>query len=170
MTGLYQFLKKYGVAIGFTTGALICGLMYMIILGGYPEFNPTKEELYEKSIFDFGIFSTYFLIGLAIFLVLGFSSAYAIKNLKDSMKGLIGFVVILALYFITYQMGDGTLSAEFVKSDPSLLPMDVKFEEGVTQSTSVKQADGLIKFGYVMLILASIAMVLASVKDFVKQS
>ena len=67
-------------------------------------------------------------------------------------------------------MGDGSLTTELVNSDPTLLPMDVKFEEGVTQSSGVKFADGMIKFGYIMMLLASLAMMLASVRDFIKQS
>lgn len=140
MTGAYQFLKKYGVAIGFTTGTVLCLIMYAIIIGGYPEFNPTEKELYGSSIFDFGLYTTYFLIVLGVVLVAIFSLIYVAKNPKDSVKGLIGFGVILVLFFITYSMGDGTLTTELVNSDPTLLPLDVKFEEGVTQSAGDRKS------------------------------
>lgn len=170
MTGAYQFLKKYGVAIGFGLGTVLCLLMYAIILGGYPEFNPSEKELYETSIFDFGLYTTYALIVIGVLLIAAFSLVYVAKNFKDSIKGIAGFAVIVVLFFITNAMGDGALTTELVNSDPSLLPLDVKFEEGVTQSSGVKFADGMIKFGYIMMILASVAMVLAAVRDFVKQS
>jgi hypothetical protein len=170
MTGAYQFLKKYGVAIGFGSGTILCLLMYVIILSGYPEFNPTEKELYELSIFDFGLFTTYCLVCLAIILVVGFSGMYVAKNPKDSIKGLIAFGLLSVLFFITYSMGDGSLTTELVNSDPTLLALDVKFEEGVTQSSGVQFADGMIKFGYIMMILASLAMFLAAGRDFIKQS
>jgi hypothetical protein len=170
MTGAYQFLKKYGVAIGFSTGTVLCILMYAIILGGYPDFNPSEKELYGTSIFDFGLYTTYILIVIGILLIAIFSLLYVAKNPKDSIKGIAGFGVIIVLFIITNSMGDGSLTTELVNSDPTLLPMDVKFEEGVTQSSGVKFADGMIKFGYIMMLLASLAMMLAAVRDFIKQS
>ncbi len=170
MTGAYQFLKKYGVAIGFSTGTVLCILMYAIILGGYPDFNPSEKELYGTSIFDFGLYTTYILIVIGILLIAVFSLLYVAKNPKDSVKGIAGFGVIIVLFIITNSMGDGSLTTELVNSDPTLLPMDVKFEEGVTQSSGVKFADGMIKFGYIMMLLASLAMMLAAVRDFIKQS
>ncbi|MCH2023453.1 MAG: hypothetical protein MK207_13335 [Saprospiraceae bacterium] len=170
MTGAYQFLKKYGVAIGFGLGTILCLLMYVIILSGYPEFNPTEKELYELSIFDFGLFTTYFLVCLAIILVVAFSGMYVARNPKESVKGLIAFGVLLVLFFISYSMGDGSLTTELVNSDPTLLALDVKFEEGVTQSSGLRFADGMIKFGYIMMLLASLAMLLAAGRDFIKQS
>ena len=170
MTGAYQFLKKYGVAIGFGTGTVLCLIMYIIILSGYPEFNPTEKELYELSIFDFGLFTTYSLVFIAILLVGVFSSLYVIKNPKDSIKGLVAFGVLLILFFISFSMGDGSLTSELVNSDPTLLALDVKFEEGVTQSSGLQFADGMIKFGYIMMLLASLAMFLAAGRDFIKQS
>lgn len=182
MTGAYQFLKKYGVALGFGTGAVLAVLTYVFILVGYPEINPSKEELYEMSNFNFGLYITYALIAVACLLVAVFSLIYVAKNPKDSVKGLIGFGVIVVLYFITYSMGDGAMTAELAKSDPSLMPMETKeiagrmltvpvvFEEGVTQSSGLQTADGLIKFGYIMMLLAIVAMAFAAVRDLVKQS
>lgn len=182
MTGAYQFLKKYGVAVGFGTGTVLAILTYVIILAGYPEINPGREELYEMGSFDFGLYTTYALIIVACLLVAVFSLIYVAKNPKDSVKGLIGFGVIVVLFFITYSMGDGALTAELAKSDPLLLPMESKmigdrtvsvpviFEEGVTQSSGLQIADGLIKFGYIMMLLAMVAMTFAAVRDLVKQS
>lgn len=181
MTGAYQFLKKYGVAVGFGTGAVLAILTYAIILAGYPEITPGREELYEMGSFNFGLYTTYALIIIACLLVAIFSLVYVIKNPKDSLKGLIGFGVIVVLYFITYGMGDGTLTAALAKSDPTLLPTEIKtiagtdvtvpvvFEEGITQSSGLQTADGLIKFGYIMMVLALVAMTFAALRDLVKQ-
>jgi len=175
MTGAYQFLKKYGVAIGFGTGTILSILMYVIIVGGYPEFNPSNEELYGLGIFDFGLYTSYALIFIAILLVAAFSGLYVARNAKESIKGLVSFAVIVLLFIVTYSMGDGALTAELVNSDPTLLPTDAAgvptmLEEGVTHSSGLQTADGLIKFGYIMMILACGTMVLAAGRDFVKQS
>lgn len=182
MTGAYQFLKKYGVAISFGTGTVLAILTYAIILGGFPEFNPGKKEMYDLSIFNFGLYTTYGLIFLACLLVIVFSIVNVIKNPKGSVKGVIGFGVLLVIFFITYSMGDGLLTEALAKSDPRLIPietrevgdvmvkMPVALQEGVTASSELKTADGLIKFSYVMMLIALVAMVFAALRDLVKQS
>lgn len=171
MTGAYQFLKKYGVAVGFGTGAILSVLSYLIIVLGYPEFTPSNEELYQLGIFDFALYTTYFLIFAAILLVVVFSGMYAAKNPKESVKGLIGLGIIVVVFILTYLMGDGTLTSELITSDPSLLPTgagEVVFKEGETQSSSLQMADGLIKFGYVAMVLAIAAMFFAAGRDLIK--
>lgn len=182
MTGAYQFLKKYGVAIGFGTGTVLAVLTYVIILGGFPEFTPNKKELYNLGIFNFGLYTTYALIIIACAAVALFSIVNVAKNPKGSIKGVAGFAVLIVIFFITHSMGDGLLTEQLAKSDPMLMPMEVKevgsttvkmpvvFQEGVTSSPELKTADGLIKFSYVMMLLAIVAMVFAALRDLVKQS
>jgi len=182
MTGAYQFLKKYGVAVSFGTGTILAILTYAIILGGFPEFNPGKKELHELSIFNFGLYTTYCLFAIACILVVLFSIINVVKNPKDSVKGVVGFVILLVIFFITYSMGDGLLTEALAKSDPRLIPMEMKevgsimvkmpvvLQEGLTTSSELQTADGLIKFSYVMMLLAFVAMVFASIRDLVKQS
>lgn len=170
MTGVYQFLKKYGVAIGFGVGTVITALSYIIILTGFPEFNPSEKELYDLGIFNFALYSAYFLIFVAMLLVVIFTVIYTIKNPKDSVKGLVAFGILFVLFIITNMMGDGVLTGEIVNSDPSLLPASVKLEEGITQSSSLQFVDGLIKFSYVLMLLAGGSMLVAMGRDMVKQS
>jgi len=182
MTGAYQFLKKYGVAISFSTGTVLAILTYAIILGGFPEFNPAKKELYDLTIFNFGLYTTYALIIITCVLVAFFSIVNVVKNPKGSVKGVLGFGVLLVIFFITYSMGDGLLTEALAKSDPRLIPMETKeigstivkvpvvLQEGVTASSELKTADGLIKFSYVMMLLSIVAMILAACRDLVKQS
>ncbi|WMX14351.1 MULTISPECIES: hypothetical protein [unclassified Aureispira] len=182
MTGAYQFLKKYGVAIGFGTGTILAVLTYAIILGGFPEFTPSKKELYNLGIFNFGLYTTYALIIVACALVVLFSIINVAKNPKGSIKGVAGFAVLVVIFFITYSMGDGLLTEQLAKSDPMLIPMETKqvgntmvkmpvaLQEGVTTSPELKTADGLIKFSYVMMLLAIVAMIFAALRDLVKQS
>ncbi|MFK7797342.1 MAG: hypothetical protein AB8E82_07805 [Aureispira sp.] len=181
MTGAYQFLKKYGVAIGFGIGAILAVLTFVIIAASYPDIDPSKEELYEMSSFNFGIYATYVLIGLACSLVLVFTVAYVVRNPKESLKGIVAFAILLALLGITYSMGDAYLTEELINSDNTLLPVEEKvvdgntitvpviFKEGETQSSSLQLADGLIKYGYIMLILAVIAMGVGMLRDLIKQ-
>lgn len=181
MTGAYDFLKKYGIAISFSIGAVLVVLMYLIIGSSLPEITLDEEEMYTMTSFDFGIYVTYFLIAAACLLVAVFSLIYVIRNPKESVKGLIAFGVLIALFAVTYAMGDGTLTGELAKSDPTLMPMEAKvqsgqtimvpvvLQEGETQSSDLQMADGLIKYGYIMMILASVAMVFAMLRDLIKK-
>lgn len=177
MTGMYQFLKKYGVAIGFGTGAVLSILTFAIILLGYPEGNPTAKELIanpdHSGIFDFGIYITYVLLGIACLVSIIFPVIYMAMNPKDSVKGFAAFAVILVLYFITQAMGDGTLSTELATSHEYLLKDSdgnvQTFVAGKTQSPALKSADGLIIFGYIMLGAAFFLMLAAALRDFFKQ-
>lgn len=168
MTGAYQFLKKYGLALSAGIGALIAVLSYAFILGGYPEFEPKPEELYDSSIFDFALYSTYFLIIAAVLLVAGFSLMYVVKNPKESKNGLIGVGIFVVLFILSYVMGDGTLTSALLSSDPSLLAEGVKFEDGVTQSADLQKADGLIKFTYILLVVSAVAMIFGATRDLMK--
>lgn len=169
MTGAYQFLKKNGVAIGFGLGAVLSVLTYAIIQGGYPDFNPSNEELYKLSIFNFGLYTTYALLALACVAVVLFSLFYVAKNPKESLKGLIGFGILLAVFGITYSMGDGLLTDELVNSDATLMT-DEKFVPGESFSGNLQFADGMIKFAYFMLGGAGLAVLFAIGRDFIKQS
>ncbi len=169
MTGAYQFLKKYGVAIGFGTGAVLSLLTYVFILGGYPETEPAKEDLYGSGIFDFGLYITYFLIIVATLAVLGFFIVEAVKDFEKSKKSLIMLVILLVVWGVTYMMGDGTLTLDMVNSDDSLLAEGEVFQAGVSQSAAVQKADGLIKFAYVMLFGALASWLFGLVYGFTKQ-
>ena len=169
MVDAYQFLKKYGVGIGFGLGAVLSILTYVFILGGYPDNNPTEEQLYVTSIFDFGILSAKYLVYLGVLLMLGFFVKDVVQDPKGSTKPLIMLGVLLVIYFVTQAMGDGTLTLDMLNSDASLLPAGEKFEAGVTQSVDVKFADGLIHFGSIMVNGAWIILFLSVIYGMIKQ-
>ncbi|MCP4438333.1 MAG: hypothetical protein GY810_05255 [Aureispira sp.] len=172
MIGAYQFLKKYGVAIGFGLGAVLAILTFAIILGGYPDGNPNIEELNKNhsDLFNFGLYAAYFLLIVAIAVTIIAPVIYMAMNPKDSVKILIGVGVMIVLYFITNAMGDGTVTVEMFKSDDSLLTAEqvANFKVGETQTSAVKFADGLILFGYVMMIVAFVLVLAAAIRDFIK--
>jgi uncharacterized membrane protein len=168
MVNAYQFLKKYGVSIGFGLGAVLSVLTYLFILGGYPDNNPTEEQLYGTSIFDFGILSAKYLVYLGVLLIFVFFVKEAVENPQGSAKPLIMMAVLIVIYFVTQAMGDGTLTLEMLNSDASLLPAGEKFEAGISQSADVGFADGLIKFGYVLVFGAISSLVLGGLYSTVK--
>jgi hypothetical protein len=156
MTGLYQFLKKYGVGIGFGVGTLLAFLTYLFILIGFPEGQPTKKELYEYNIFDFGIISSQWLVYIAVFLVLVFFIKQAVEDPQGSIKPLAGIGILV-------------LTLDMVRSNSDLIPEGEVFEAGVTTSEDVAFSDGLIKFGYFMLGTAILSWLLGLVYGVVKQ-
>ena len=169
MVNSYNFLKKYGVIIGFSTGAVIALLTYVFILAGYPDIEPTKEELYDYGVFDFGLYATYFLVFVAVVISVVFSVLNVVKNPASAKKVLIGLIGVGALIIVTQIMGDGTLTLEMVKSDESLLPQGEIFQDGVSSSSAVKFADGLIKMTYVLIVAAILSTLGGIIYGFTKQ-
>jgi len=164
MVKLYQFLKKYGVAIGFGLGTILVALMYVLIISNYPEGNPTSKELgnNHSDIFNFGIYISYFLIFLATAVSLIFPIGYLAMNIKESIKVLIGIAAVLVVFFIAYSIGSGEISGEIVESIAKckVLPMT----EG-----EMKLAEGLMFMGYIMLGLTVLTALVTSARDFSKQ-
>ena len=169
MVNSYNFLKKYGVIIGFSSGAVIALLTYVFILSGYPDVEPTKEELYGYGVFDFGLYATYFLVFLAVATSIVFSVFNSFKNPAGAKKMLIGLAGVVVLIIITQMMGDGTLTLDMVKSDESLLPQGEIFQDGVSSSSAVKFADGLIKMTYVLIAAAILSTIGGIIYGFTKQ-
>jgi len=164
MVGLYQFLKKYGVAIGFGLGAVLVVLMYLLIFSNYPEGNPTSKELgaNHSEIFNFGIYISYFLIILATILSLVFPIGYLAMNIKESIKVLVGIAAIVVIFFIAYSIGSGEISGEIAASI-------AKGKVAEMTEGEMKLAEGLMYMGYIMLGLTGLVALAANARDFSKQ-
>lgn len=161
MVKLYQFLKKYGVAISFGTGTVLVILTYAIIMGGFPAGNPTNKELYSTGVFDFGLFSTYFLTFVCILASLIFPIIYMAKNFKESIKAIIGLALIVVLFLVSYLIGNSTIPPDVIKGiETGKLPA---MTEG-----QMKLVDGSIILSYIMLFLSIGAIIFANIRSFGK--
>ena len=102
---MYKYLTKNGQLIAFGVGGLITIIFIIVAFSGLDEFNSlSKDERPESDNFNFGISASIFLIVVCFFLMLGFGIYQVATNFKSSMKGIIGFAVIVLIFIIASSM------------------------------------------------------------------
>ena len=108
---MYKFLTKNGQLIAFGLGALITIIFLGVALSGMDEFNSlvSMKKGHESNIFNFGISASIFLIALGFILMLGFGLYQVAINFRNSMKGIIGFGVIILIFIIASNMVPGSI-------------------------------------------------------------
>lgn len=116
MVGAYNFLKKYGGLIAGVLGLLLNVLMYAVIIGGYPEGNPTNKELYAVGGFDFPL--TLCFVMILIMSPLSFLFGFVIQLIrspKAAIKPLVSIVAVVLLFVIFYNTSSGEITPEAIK-------------------------------------------------------
>ncbi len=102
---MYKYLTKNGQLIAFGVGGLITIIFIVVAFSGLDEFNSLgKDERPGSDNFNFGISASIFLIVVCFFLMLGFGIYQVATNFKSSMKGIIGFAVIVLIFIIASSM------------------------------------------------------------------
>ena len=160
MKAAYQFMKKFGVTIGFSLGAFLSVLVILIIISGFPE-GATLEELYKSSIFNPAINISFGLIVIAFFAAIVGPTIYTVLNFKDSVKFLIALAAMVILYLISRAMGSVPNQQELVffqgVDNQHLIASDVAF------------VDGLLLFTGIMIFLTLASLVFMGVWGLLKQ-
>ncbi len=160
MKAAYQFLKKFGVSIGFSLGALLSVVIILIIISGFPE-GATIEELYQSAIFNPAINISLALIIIAFLAAIIGPTIYTALNFKDSIKFLIALAVMVVLYLISSAMGATPTNQELV------------FFQGVDnqhlKAEDVAFVDGLLIFTGIMIFMTLASLVFMGVWGFLKQ-
>lgn len=160
MKAAYQFMKKFGVTIGFSLGAFLSVLVILIIVSRFPE-GATLEELYKSSIFNPAINISFVLIIIAFLAAIVGPSIYTLLNFKDSVKFLIALVAMIILYLVSRLMGAVPNQQELVffqgVDNQQLLASDVAF------------VDGLLLFTGIMIFLTLASLVFMVVWGLLKQ-
>lgn len=143
MVKAYQFLKKHGVTIGFSTGGALSVLAFMIIIFGLPSGLGTKE-LYEQSAFNFGLFVTYALFFVASLAAVIFPIIYLAQNFKESTKLLISLGLLVVVAIVAYVMASGETSADIAKA------------VAVSKMTpsNLKTTEMILYLGYILFFIA----------------
>jgi len=143
----------------FGLGLLITIAFLGSVFSGLDTFNGlSKEGQYETGIFDLGIYAVAFLTVLCFLAMLGFGIFQVFSDLKGSMKGLIGFGVLLAIFGIAY-------STATIESGPFWDPILKEFE--VTDGAS-KFITGAIWTCLFMIGVAVVTFVLSEIRNFFK--
>jgi len=156
---MYKTLTKNGQLFAFGLGLLLTIAFLGSVFSGLDTFNGlSKEAQYETGIFDLGIYAVTILTGLCFLAMLGFGLFQVATNLKDSLKGLIGFAVLLIIFGIAY-------STATIESGPFWDPILKEFE--VTDGAS-KFITGAIWTCLFMIGVAVVTFVLSEIRNFFK--
>ncbi|AFC23906.1 hypothetical protein [Saprospira grandis] len=159
MNGAYQFLKKHGVTISFSLGALLSLISIFAIVGGFPE-EADRPTLYASGIFNPALNITYLLIFICTIVAIVGPVLYMAFNIKESIKFLATAGAMLVVFFVTKAMGTTPTAEELVvfqgNHNHHLEAGDVAF------------VDGLLLFAVVMIFLSIAAWVFSAVWDTIK--
>ncbi len=160
MKAAYLFLKKHGVSISFAIGALLSIISIGVIVAGFPE-GATMEELHETTIFNPALNISFILIILTSITAMVGPAIYTALNFKESVKFMITFVVMVAMYFISVSMGVTPNAEKLV------------FFQGVDNThltaDTVAYIDGLLIFTSIMIFLTMASLVFMGVWGLLKQ-
>ena len=161
---MYNFLIRKGVLMGFLLALLAIIITVIPISLGIDAFDavPEKQQAFseEGSIFGVGITVARVLLFISILLMVVLGIVGIFKDLKSSMKGVIGFVVIVVFFGILYATASTDVSGE-------LATIVANPEFGVTDNI-FKLVSGGITGTVILLFVAFIAIVLMEVWSFFK--
>ena len=161
---MYNFLSRNGVLIGFLLAVLAIIITVIPIMMGVDAFEavPEKEQPWseEGNIFGVGINVTRALLYIAIGLMVLLGIFGIFKDFKSSMKGVIGFVVILIFFGILYAVTSTEVSG-------SLAETVANPEFGITDNI-FKLVSGAINGTLLLLLIAFVAMILMEIWNFFK--
>ncbi len=100
---MYKFLSKNGQAVAFGLGALLSALFLITWLTGAESLQAmAEEERPTTKIFDFGLLGAAFLVVAAAAALIVFGIIQTADNFKNSLKGIIGVVVLVAIFLIAF--------------------------------------------------------------------
>jgi len=157
---MYKFLTRNGQTIAFGIGLLITLLFLGIIFGGLEEFSAipeTDEKRFETGIFDFGIYAAIALVVVCAAAMLIFGVIQVASDPKGSLKGIIGLVAIIAVFFIAQATaGVDSESLDVIKKE---------FEVTPGQSSTIS---GFIGTALVMAGIAALTFVGSEIRNFFK--
>lgn len=156
---MYKYLVKNGTAIAMIAGTVISILFLVFaVLGlksaGYESGTDlTTVDTTNLSAFDFGLYTTFLLIIIAVIAFLISSIVDIFVNIKTSKKMVFALIGIVILFVIFYSMGKFDTGGSW-----DVLNRDNHITEGVSKFVSAG-----VMTTFVLTILAAIALVYAEV-------
>ncbi|MEN0006608.1 MAG: hypothetical protein AAF798_20815 [Bacteroidota bacterium] len=162
---MYNFLTKNGQTLAFVLGVVVAGLFLVIVLTGVSGFSDLdKAAQYETGIFDLGLYGAIFLAVAAAVAMVGFGLTQIATNFKGSMKGIIGFAILIVIFLVSYSMASG-------EATPFIQGAIDKFEgagNGIISAGNLKYIGGGITTAVVLVLIAAIAFIGAEIGNFFK--
>lgn len=162
---MYNFLVKNGQLLAFGLGAIIT-IVFLVSASGVPEgfMDMAREDQYKASNFDFGITMAVALIVVAMAALVLFGLFQVVTDIRGSLKGIIGFAVLIGIFFISSTLSSGEVT-------PEIATAVAKFKEANNQDISaatLKNIGGGITTTLVLIVTAVGAFILFEVLNFFK--
>ncbi len=114
---MYKFLTKNGQALAFGLGILVTVVFLVTASSNLTSFNSLPdEEKFTTSIFDVGLKGSIALAVTALILTIVFAIYQTATNLRASIFGILGLVVIVAVFFIAYSSASGEATGAMARA------------------------------------------------------
>ncbi len=99
---MYKFLTKNGQLIAFGIGVLLTVIFLGVAFAGLDEYHSLEamDKGHESNAFNAGINAAVALTIVCFILMVLFGVFQVVTNLKNSLKGLVGFGVIVLIFII----------------------------------------------------------------------
>ena len=155
MSKLYNILIKHGQLFAIVLSALIVGVFFLIITAGSAEFEALPdEEQYKSNIFDFGLYSAFYLVIINALIALAFGIWFLIREPKRSIKMIIGLVVLFVFGLILYSTAESGLDDGPIAS--TLENFDISDEVSRLVSAGLTTTITLIALAALSIVVAEI--------------
>ena len=161
---MYKFLTKNGQTLAFGLGVLVTVIFLITVVSNMGEFSVMeKEQQAQTSIFDTGLYGAIILTIVAAFAMLAFGIIQVASDFKGSIKGILGFAVLLIIFFVAYSTADTEPSA-YIQGSIN------KFEQGgaVFTDNNMRFISGGITTTLILIVVAAVAFIISEVSNFFK--
>ncbi|MCB0646833.1 MAG: hypothetical protein KDC49_09220 [Saprospiraceae bacterium] len=163
---MYKFLTKNGTFVAFGVGVLVT-LAFIIsaITGlkadGYDagtDLTTMKDKFEGMGYFNIGLYLTLFLLAVCVIALLLFMVVDVFKFPKQTLKGIIGFVALIVIFFIIKAVAKVEVGPLW-----SRLSEDFSVTDGISKTISAG-----IWITILLLAGATLTMILSELRNFFK--
>lgn len=161
---MYKFLSKNGQTLGFLLGIIVVAIFLISVLSGVGSWNDTGDSKYDTTIFDFGLQAVQALIVIAALGMVIFGLFHVLTNFRGSIKGIIGFAILLGIFFVAFSSASGEV-------EPFVQGAVENFEgsQGVEMTANnLKFISGGISTAVILAGVAAAAFVLSEIRNLFK--
>lgn len=156
---MYNFLVRNGQLLAFGLGTLLTVVFLLGVFSGLDSFNALGEEGQgTTNIFNFGLYAVAILAILCVAFLLLFGLYHTVTDLKSARTGLIGFAILLGLFFVARAMAPADVGQHIV---------DISRQFNVSDTAS-RNISGGIAFTLLLLAISGIAFVFSEIRNFFK--
>jgi len=127
-----NYLLRYGQYFFYLLMA-VCVVLIVIFYINTGKVNPDdsipKQMSDLGSILDYLINWTYILVGIAVLVAIGFPVIRMFSNPKAGLKTLISVVILVAIFFVAYQLGSDKILDIAGYTGPDNVPTRLKLTD-----------------------------------------